>query len=207
VPYEGPDATGLGKPLKLINAPLRSDLPIYLAAMGPRNIALAAEVADGWLAGFASPYRFDLFAPSLEQGCSLRSDGDVERAEFDVAAIVPTVTGDDIDRCRADVKGMVALYLGGMGARGQNFYYELVCRYGYEPAAEQVRGAFLAGDREGAVRAVPDTLVDEIALVGNHRRIAASLDAWQAAGVTTLIVNAGRVDDLALVASVAATRT
>jgi F420-dependent oxidoreductase-like protein len=183
IPYAGPDATGLGKPLKSILHG-RPDLPIYVAAIGPRNVALAAEIADGWLPVFFSPERSGLFRAALEEGFARRGG---PPAAFDVAPSAPVVLGSDADACRARVKPRLALYIGGMGARGKNFYHELACRYGYEAAAARIQDLYLAGRKDEAARAVPDALVDEVALCGPRERIRDRLPAWQAAGVTTLI--------------------
>jgi F420-dependent oxidoreductase-like protein len=188
-----PGGTGLGKPLKTIVHPLRSDLPIYLAAIGPRNVALAAEIADGWLPTFYAPAHADLFASSLEEGLG-RSGR--ERSAFDMAPFAPVVLGDDVQACRDLVKPALALYVGGMGARGLNFYNELVRRYGYEGDAEKVQELYLAGRKGEAAGAVPDALVDDVALVGPKERIAERLQLWGEAGVDTLIAGTYQVDAL-----------
>ena len=173
IPYSGDDATGLGKPLKLILKPLRSDVPIYLAALGPKNVALAAEIADGWLPIFFSPYRFrEIHGPSLEGA----------REGFEVAPLCLVVVGDDVQQCRDMLKPMLALYIGGMGARGKNFYNSLTQRYGFEEAAAKIQDLYLSGMKGEAALSVPDELVDEIALVGPKERIAERLEAWREAG-------------------------
>jgi F420-dependent oxidoreductase-like protein len=178
IPYTGPGATGLGKPLRLMARPLRADVPIYLAAIGPRNVALAAEIADGWIPIFFSPDRFaELFQPRLAAA----------KPGFDVAASVPVVLVDDAQAGRDALKPMLALYVGGMGARGQNFYNALAVRYGYEEAARTIQDLYLDGKKREAVAAVPDELVDEIALVGPRERIADRLAVWRECGVTTLL--------------------
>ena len=155
IPYSGEDATGLGKPLKLILKPLRRDVPIYLAAIGPKNVALAAEIADGWLPIFFSPYRFrEIHGPSLEGA----SD------DFQIAPMCPVLVGDDVQQCRDMLKPMLALYIGGMGARGKNFYNSLTQRYGFEEAAAKIQELYLSGMKGEAAMTVPDDLVDEIAL-------------------------------------------
>jgi F420-dependent oxidoreductase-like protein len=191
IPYRGPDATGLGKPLRGILHG-RPDLPIYLAAIGPRNVALAAELADGWLPVFFAPERMGIYRAALDEGF-VRVPGK-DRSAFDVAPTVPVVLGKDAAACRMHVKPRLALYVGGMGARGRNFYFDLACRYGYEAAAARIQDLYLAGQREEAAAAVPDTLVDEVALCGPRDRIRDRLGAWRAAGVTTLIVATGQPD-------------
>jgi F420-dependent oxidoreductase-like protein len=185
IPYRGPGATGLGKPLRSI-VHARADLPIYLAAIGPKNVALAAEIADGWLPVFFSPGRAGLFHQALADGFS-RVGVSGKRERFDVAPMVPVVVGRDVDASRAQVKPRLALYVGGMGARGRNFYFDLACRYGYEEAATRVQGLYLAGRRPEAEAAVPDALVDEVALCGPPERIRERLTVWREAGVTTLV--------------------
>jgi F420-dependent oxidoreductase-like protein len=185
IPYRGAQATGLGKPLKSILHG-RADIPIYLAAIGPRNVALAAEVADGWLPVFFSPERMSVFRESLETGFREAGSGK-SLAAFDVAPGVPVVLGDDVNRCRAAVKPQLALYVGGMGARGRNFYNDLVCRYGYEEAAGRIQNLYLAGKKDEAAAAVPDALVDEVALCGPRERIRERLGGWKSSGVTTMI--------------------
>ncbi len=198
IPYTGPDSTGLGKPLKLIIRPTRPDIPVYLAAIGPRNVALAAEIADGWLPIFFSPERFaETHRPSLEEGFAVRGgrpDG------WELAPLVPVVLHDDVAAARDVLRPMIALYVGGMGARGQNYYNRLACRYGFEEAAAAIQDAYLAGRRDEAATAVPDALVDEIALVGDRDRIADRLEAWQACGTTTLIAQARQPEALRLLA-------
>jgi F420-dependent oxidoreductase-like protein len=178
------DGTGLGKPLKLIVHPLRPRIPIYLAAIGPKNIELAGEIADGWLPVFLSPTKERAYLPPLEAGLARRQSGE----PFDIAATVTVAMGDDVDACRAFVKPMLALYIGGMGARGKNFYNDLACRYGFEAAAAQIQDLYLAGKKNEAIAAVPDALVDEVALCGPKERIAELLEPWKKSRVTTLIL-------------------
>jgi F420-dependent oxidoreductase-like protein len=178
VPYRGNGATGLGKPLKLMARPLRADVPIYLASLRRRSVELAAEIADGWLPIFFSPERArEVFPVPFER------DG------LDIAPAVPAVLSDDVDSARDSLKGYYALYVGGMGARGENFYNELVCEYGYEQAAGTIQDLFLDGKHRDAAAAVPDELVDELALVGPKERIAERLAAWKESGATTLLVS------------------
>ncbi len=198
IPYTGDGATGLGKPLKLITKPLRPEVPIYLAAIGPRNVSLAAEIADGWLPILFSPERFaDVHGPHLEEGFARRGG----RPEgFDVAPLVPVVVADDVGLARDFLRPVVALYVGGMGARGQNFYNRLACRYGFEAEAAQIQSLFLDGKKTEASAAVPDALVDEIALVGDRARIADRLGAWRECGATSLLLQARQPEALQLLA-------
>jgi F420-dependent oxidoreductase-like protein len=191
IPVSG--GTGLGKPLKLIVHPLRPGIPIYIAAIGPRNVALAAEIADGWLPVFFSPHRASVFRQSLEEGCARRTDGKT-LADFDIAPTVSVVVGNDVDACRMKVKPHLALYIGGMGARGKNFYNDLACRYGYEEPAKRIQDLYLAGMKNEAIAAVPDELVDEVALCGPRDRIKDHLAVWREAGATTLICAASSIE-------------
>jgi len=191
IPYSGEGATGLGKPLKLILKPLRREVPIYLAALGPKNVALAAEIADGWLPIFFSPYRCrEIHGPSLEHA----------PADFEIAALCPVLVDEDVQACRDMLKPMLALYIGGMGARGKNFYNSLTQRYGFEGAAAQIQELYLSGKKGEAAMAVPDELVDEIALVGPKERIAERLGAWREAGVTSILVQTRQKEALQVMA-------
>jgi F420-dependent oxidoreductase-like protein len=179
------EGTGLGKPLKTIVHPYRSDLPLYIASIGPKNVALTAEIADGWLPAFYSPHHPEAFEAPLKEGfAAAGKDG----TDFDVAPFVPMFIGADLEACRNLVKPLLALYVGGMGARNKNFYNELVRRYGYEAEAKEIQDLYLDGKKAEAAAAVPDALVDEVALVGPVERIVEGLPAWKDAGVTTLIV-------------------
>ncbi|HBH01865.1 MAG: LLM class F420-dependent oxidoreductase [Candidatus Rokubacteria bacterium RBG_16_73_20] len=189
VPYTGPDATGLGKPLKSILHG-RGDIPIYLAAVGPKNIALAAEIADGWIPTFFSAARMAMFREWLDAGFRARGGAP---AQFDLMPMVAVVVGDDVAACRAPVKAKLALYVGGMGARGRNFYHDIACRYGYVEAARTIQDLYLAGRKAEAEASVPDALVDEVALCGPRERIRELLSVWRGSGVTTLMVAGDRV--------------
>jgi F420-dependent oxidoreductase-like protein len=178
VPYRGEDATGLGKPLKLMARPARAEIPIYLASIRRRSVQLAAEIADGWLPIFFSPERARSTFPVP-----------FERNGLDIAPAVPAVLSDDVESARDALKGYYALYIGGMGARGKNFYNELAREYGYDEAAERVQDLFLDGKQRDAAAAVPDALVDELALVGPKERIADRLAAWRDSGATTILVS------------------
>lgn len=180
------DGSGLGKPLKLIIHPLRPEIPIYLAAVGPKNVALAAEIADGWLPIFFSPQRMHIYREWLDEGFAKRGEN-TEAADFDIAPSVTIQMGDDLDACRNAIKPNLALYIGGMGARDKNFYFNIACRYGYEEAAHKIQDLYLAGKKMEAIMAVPDELVDEVALCGPQARIAERIELWKKSGITTLI--------------------
>src|SRR6266536_3269120 len=191
IPYDGPGATGLGKPLKMMLRPLRADIPIYLAAIGPKNVALAAEIADGWLPMLVVPERFDeAFGPSLAGA----------RDGFEIAAGVSVLVGDDVESLRDAIKPHIALYVGGMGAKGKNFYNSLSSRYGWEAEAGQIQELYLGGRQREAIAAVPDELVDGVALVGPKERIRDRLDAWRETPVTTLIVGSPQPEALQVLA-------
>jgi F420-dependent oxidoreductase-like protein len=170
--------SNLGKPLKLIVRPLRANVPIYLGAEGPKNVALAAEIADGWLPLYYSPFRPEVYAKSIEQ----RKPG------FEIAVGVHVNVTDDVAAGLAPVKAMLGFYIGGMGAKDRNFHKELMSRMGYEAEAEKIQELFFRGDRAGAIAAVPDAFADEIALVGPKDRIRERLQAFEATPVTTLLV-------------------
>ena len=159
--------------------PLRAEIPIYLAALGPKNVALAAEIGDGWLPIFVDPERFDdTFGPSLAAA----------PPDFEIAATASVLVGDDVDALRDSLRPHVALYVGGMGAKGRNFYNALVRRYGWEDEAERIQELYLAGKQREAIAAVPDELVDAVSLVGPKERIAERLEAWRETPVTTLVL-------------------
>ncbi len=183
IPYRGEDASGLGKPLKSILHG-RADMPIYLAAIGPKNVSLAAEIADGWLPIFFSPERYDTtFRKPVEAGLAQAGktlDG------FDIAPTVSVAIDDDLETCWNQFKPVLALYIGGMGARDKNFYFDLACRYGYEAAANEIQDLYLSGRQFDAVSRVPNALVDEVTLCGPQARIRERLALWQNSPVTTL---------------------
>jgi F420-dependent oxidoreductase-like protein len=187
IPYAGADATGLGKPLRSILHG-RAGMPIYLAAVGPRNVALAAEIADGWIPVFFSARRMAMFRGWLGEGFGAGGRGAQAARDFDVMPMVPVVVGDDVGACRAAVKPRLALYVGGMGARGRNFYNDIARRYGYEEAAKLIQDLYLTGAKDEAAAAVPDALVDEVALCGPRERIREQLIEWTNSGVTTIMV-------------------
>jgi F420-dependent oxidoreductase-like protein len=178
IPYSGAGATGLGKPLKLMARPLRSEIPIYLASMGPKSVELAFEIADGWIPIFFQPDRAREVFPM-----------NGARDGFDVAPSVPVVLLDDVQAARDALKQYYALYVGGMGAKGKNFYNDLFSRYGYEAQARTIQDLYLDGKQRDAAAAVPDAFVDAVALVGPKERIAERIDAFREGGATTLLVS------------------
>ena len=191
IPYDGPGATGLGKPLKLMLRPLRTDVPIYIAALGPKNVALAFEIADGWLPILVMPERFHETFGAPPAG-------------FEVAATVNVLVGDDVQGLRDTLKPHIALYVGGMGAKGRNFYNSLIRRYGFEAEADRIQELYLEGHHRDAIAAVPDELVDAVALVGPKERIRERLAAWRETPVTTLIVGSPQAEALEAMAELLA---
>ena len=199
IPYAGPDASGLGKPLKSILHG-RPDMQIYTASIGPKGIALAAELADGLLPVWMSPdWCADYYTPQLEAGFARAGNGKSMR-NFDLAPYVSCVLGDDLDACRAPVKASLALYIGGMGARSKNFYNRYVRNFGYEGLAGQLQDLYLSGRKAEAQAAVPDELVDAVALVGPKERIAEQLTRWKASPVTTMLIGTNQVEALRVLA-------
>jgi F420-dependent oxidoreductase-like protein len=182
---ELPLPDGPGKPLKLTISPVQERIPIYLAAIGPRNITLAGEIADGWIPIFFSPEQVGESRALLEQGAA-RAGVSLER--FDIAPTVNAHVSDDHQAARDLIRPVLALYVGGMGSREQNFYKTLVERYGFEPAAARIQELYLAGDRAGAAEAVPDELVDLVSLCGPRAFVRERLARFRAAGVGTLMV-------------------
>ena len=184
--------TGLGKPLRLMARPLRATIPIYLAAIAPKSIEQAFEIADGWLPIFWSPEKAREVFP-LERA----------REGFDVAPCVPALVTDDVQSGRDALKPYYSFYVGGMGARSKNFYNDLFARYGYEQEAREIQELFLAGNQAEAVGKVPDAFVDEASLVGPVERIRDRLAAWRESGATSLLVSSRDVATLRGVAEAA----
>jgi F420-dependent oxidoreductase-like protein len=180
-----PNGTGLGKPLKLIIKPVQERIPIYLAAIGPKNTALAAEIAEGWLPTLFAPEHLDAFRPSLEEGAARggRSPGDLDITPQTTLAIY-----DDVEHARDFMRPYLALYIGGMGARDKNFYSQLVTRYGYGDAAAEIQDLYLAGKQGDAMAKIPDDLIDKVALTGPKERVKERLEVYREAGVGTLLV-------------------
>jgi F420-dependent oxidoreductase-like protein len=186
-----PDGTGLGKPLKSSIHPLREDIPIYLAAEGPKNIALAGELCDGWLALFYSPQHDDLYRGALDEGLS-RARARRSRDEFEVAANVPLIITDDIDGAIDAVRPMYALYFGGMGARGTNFHANVAIRMGYERQVAEIQDLYLSGKKQEAAAAVPRGLIEQLTLIGPPDKIRHDLEPWRESSVTTLLIGGDR---------------
>ncbi|MQA83445.1 MAG: LLM class F420-dependent oxidoreductase [Streptosporangiales bacterium] len=185
--YQLPLPDGPGKPLKLIVHPAREHIPLYLAAIGPRNLELTGEIADGWLAIFFSPEHGDELLSQIRSG---RERAGKQMDDFDVVATAPTVLGDDVDACADVLRGHSALYVGGMGSREQNFYNALACRMGYEREAAEIQDKYLAKDYQGAMAAVPVDFIDKTSLLGPVDRMADRMRAYADAGVGMLAIAA-----------------
>lgn len=185
-----PGGAGLGKPLKSTVHPLRSDIPIYLGAEGPKNVALAAEIADGWLPLFYNPYDESVYAQSLVHA----------RPDFEIAQMVQVKFTDDIAAGLLEFKYFLSFYVGGMGAKSENFHKNLFIRMGYEAEAEKIQQLFMEDKRDEAARVIPDELADAMCLVGPKDRVRERLQAWRDSRVTTLLVTAAETSDLQAIA-------
>jgi F420-dependent oxidoreductase-like protein len=183
--YKLPRPGGPGKPLKLIIRPVQERIPLYLAAIGPKNTALAFEIADGWLPTIFSPDHLDVFRASMEEGAerSGRSVGDV-----DIAPMTSLALYDDVEEARNYMRPYLALYIGGMGSRDKNFYTQLVTRYGYGDAAREIQDLYLSGKQAEAMAKIPAELIDKVSLCGSRDAVRDRLAAYRDAGVGTLLV-------------------
>lgn len=179
LPYNGPGSWGMGKPLKPITHPLRADLPIFIGAEGPKNVAQTAEIADGWLPLYYSPYRQQVYADQLKGA----------KEGFEIASFVMMTINDNLEQALYPVKAMLGFYIGGMGSKKRNFHKELMARMGFEAEAEQVQDLFFEGKRDEAIAAVPDAFADEISLCGPKERIGEKLQDWKNSPVTSLLVS------------------
>ena len=192
LPYEGNGSWGLGKPLRAITHPLRKDLPIFLGAEGPNNVALAAELCDGWLPLYYSPFRQEVYADAIS----------ARRPGFEIYYGITVTVTDDIEAGLAPIKQHLAFYVGGMGARKRNFHRELMARMGWEAESYEVQERFLKRDREGAAAAIPDEFADEISLVGPKERIRDRLQAWRDCPVTGFLLSTRNRSELRELAEV-----
>jgi F420-dependent oxidoreductase-like protein len=186
-PLPFPGGTGLGKPLKSSIHPLREDIPIYLAAEGPKNIALAGELCDGWLALFYSPHHDCFYREALDEGFA-RPGARRQPDEFEVAATVPLMVTDDIERTADALRPGYALYFGGMGASSANFHANVAIRMGYEQEVAKIQELYLAGHKQEAAAAVPTKLIEQLTLIGSEDKIRHDLEAWRDSIVTTLLI-------------------
>lgn len=178
-PEDSEGSWGMGKPLKSITHPLRSKVPIYLGAEGPKNVAMAVEICDGWYPLYYSPYREEIYKESIAG----------RKKDFEIMYPITIKITDDVETGRLGIKKNLALYVGGMGSRDRNFHNELIVRMGFADAAKKIQDLYMDGKREEAVAAVPNELVDEIALVGSKDQIKEKLVAWEESAVTGLLVS------------------
>jgi len=186
-PLPIPGGTGLGKPLKSSLRPLREAIPIYLAAEGPKNIALAGELCDGWLALFYSPHHDAYYREALQEGFA-RPAARCGEGDFEVAATVPLIITDDIEGAADALRPMYALYFGGMGAKRTNFHANVAIRMGYEAEVARIQELYLSGAKDEAAAAVPTKLLEELTLIGPRDKIRHDLEAWRESIVTTLLI-------------------
>jgi F420-dependent oxidoreductase-like protein len=202
IPYRGPGASGLGKPLKSILHG-RADMKIYTASISPKAIELAAELADGLLPVWMSPAWYDtLYQPHLEAGFA-KAGGAKSLKNFDLSPYVTCVMGNELEKCREPVKASLALYIGGMGARNKNFYNSYVRNFGYEELATNLQDLYLSGKKNEAQAAVPNELVDAVALVGSKERIRDQFAKWKASPVSTMLIGTSQPEALRALAELA----
>ncbi len=185
LPYRG--GTGLGKPLKSTVHPVRADLPILLAAEGPKNVALAAEICDGWIPFFYSPYHDQHYRDALAEGFACDGARHTQD-DFEIAGVVPVMVADDVDAAADWIRPLLALYIGGMGARTQNFHRDVFVRMGFGDVCDQITELYLGGEKQEAARAVPTSMVEQVALVGPIDKLRGEVDAWKRSLLTTMIV-------------------
>ena len=195
LPLTGEGATGLGKALKPITHPLRADIPIMLGAEGPKNVALAAEIADGWLPIFYSPRLADMYNEWLDEGFS-RPGARRSREDFEICATAQVVVTDDRPAMFEMIKPFLALYIGGMGAEELNFHADVYRRMGYSEVVDDVTRLFRSGRKDEAAKAIPDELVDDAAIVGDEAYVREQIKRWEAAGVTMMVVGARSVEQI-----------
>ncbi|WP_433577765.1 LLM class F420-dependent oxidoreductase [Nocardia brasiliensis] len=195
LPYTGPGATGLGKPLKPIVHPLRADLPIWLGAEGPKNVALTAEIADGWLAIYYAPRLANMYNDWLDEGFA-RAGARRSRADFEIAASCQVVITDDAASELERMRWVMSLYIGGMGAPEQNFHAQVYRRMGYEREVDEIGRLFQAGKKAEAAAVVPDEMILDTAIIGDEAHVREQLKVWEAAGVTMMLVSAADVEQL-----------
>jgi len=199
LPYPG--GTGLGKPLKAITHPLRKEIPIIMGAEGPKNIALAAEIADGWFPIFFSPGAVDAYQPYLDEGFA-RAGARHAAEDFEVLAFAATIMADDVETAADFMRPMLALYIGGMGAKSMNFHFDVFSRMGYEAEATKIQELYLEGRKDEAAAAVPTKLVEDTALIGPKEKIRDDIERWRESIATTLLVS-GDVATLRTIAELA----
>jgi F420-dependent oxidoreductase-like protein len=200
LPLTGEKTTGLGKPLKPITHPLRADIPIFLGAEGPKNVALAAEICDGWLPIFYTPRLADMYNEWLDEGFS-RPGARRSREDFEICATANIVITDDRSAAFAAMKPYLALYLGGMGAEDTNFHADVYRRMGYAEVVDEVTALFRSDKKDKAAEIIPDEVVDDAAIVGDLDYVRKQIKVWEAAGVTTMVVSGRSTEQVQEVAS------
>jgi F420-dependent oxidoreductase-like protein len=204
LPLPEDQGTGLGKPLKLINHPVREDIPVYVASLGNKNVQMTAEIADGWLPVFFHPEKArDVWGPDLDAGLAKR-DGALKPLEVVAGGTVAICDEDTARKIRDAARPMTALYVGGMGARNKNFYNNVFRRYGYEQEAEQIQNLYLSGQKQEAEALVPDDYLEATAMVGDEGYVRERIEAFRAAGVTRLTITPVGDDPLGLIEKVKA---
>jgi F420-dependent oxidoreductase-like protein len=201
LPYTGEGSVGLGKPLKPIVHPLRADVPIWLGAEGPKNVAQTAEIADGWLPIFYSPAAADMYRPWLEEGFA-RQGARRTPETFEIAATCHLEVTDDKQGVIDGLKPFASLYMGGMGAKEANFHKQVFERMGYAEVADRVQELYLEGRKDEATALIPDELVDDIHIVGDATEVRDRVQQWEEAGVTTLLLSCRSADEIRRVAEV-----
>jgi F420-dependent oxidoreductase-like protein len=201
LPYTGEGSLGLGKPLKPIVHPLRADIPIWLGSEGPKNVAMTAEIADGWLPIYYSPAVADMYNGWLNEGFA-RPGARAARETFEIAANCQVVVTDDAQATLEAMRPIIAFYIGGMGAKDMNFHKEVFSRMGYEKEANEIQDLFFEGKRDDAIAVVPTEMVADISLIGPAAKIRDDLARWEEAGVTMLVIGATSVDEMRTTAEV-----
>jgi F420-dependent oxidoreductase-like protein len=201
LPYDGPGSVGLGKPLKPITHPLRADVPIWLGAEGPKNVAQTAEIADGWIPIFYTPKSAGMYQPWLDEGFA-RPGARHTRETFEIAATCHLQVTDDPQPVIDFLKPVTALYMGGMGAKDQNFHKNVFERMGYAEITDQVQELFLAGKRDEATALIPDELVEELHIIGDAPKVRDKIQEWESTGVSTLLLSCRSPEEVRQVAEV-----
>lgn len=201
LPFTGEGSVGLGKPLKPIVHPLRADVPIWLGAEGPKNVAQTAEIADGWIPIFYTPASAEMYQPWLEEGFA-RPGARRTRETFEIAATCHLEITDDPQPVVDFLKPVTALYMGGMGAKEQNFHKNVFDRMGYADLTDEVQRLFLSGQKEEAAALIPDELVHALHIIGDEEHVRAKIKEWEASGVTTLVLSCRSPEEIAQVARV-----
>jgi F420-dependent oxidoreductase-like protein len=203
LPYTGEGSVGLGKPLKPIVHPLRPDIPIWLGAEGPKNVAQTAEIADGWIPIFYTPKSAGMYQPWLDEGFA-RPGARRTRADFEIAATCHLEITDDKHRVIEAMKPYVSLYMGGMGAKEQNFHKQVFERMGYAELADEVQELYLSGEKDRATGLIPDELVDDLHIIGSESEVKERVAQWEETGVTTLLLSLGSAEEVRRIAEVLA---